>query len=59
MNEQTKVTVTATGAMAELAHTFFKSMIDCGASKEEAIEGMRAFISALFLSGKNNQGGAT
>lgn len=46
MDENTKKLVLAVGALAELAHAFYKAMIQTGASNMEALTGMSAFIQA-------------
>ena len=52
--------LTAFGSLAELAHHFYTSMINVGASKEEATAGMQEFIRtqiAIAMNGGPKKGG--
>ena len=46
--EQVNALVAALGSFAEMAHIFYTSMIEAGASNREATEGMKAYISAFY-----------
>lgn len=48
MDEQIRGIVNAIGSMAELAWTFYRSMINAGASEEVALVGMQSFIESLM-----------
>lgn len=46
--EQVNALVAALGGFAEMAHIFYTSMIEAGASNREATEAMKAYISAFY-----------
>lgn len=48
MDEQIKGIVNAIGSIAELAWTFYRSMINAGASEQVALVGMQSFIESLM-----------
>lgn len=47
-NKQVNDLVAALGGIAEMAHIFYTSMIDTGATSREATAAMNAFVSAFW-----------
>ena len=60
-NDKARKLVTAIGATAEMAHQFYAAMKGAGASENEALTGMQAFISSYIQAsvngGKGQQNG--
>ena len=46
--EQVNGLITALGGFAEMAHIFYTSMIDAGATHREATAAMNAFVAAFW-----------
>ena len=46
--EQVNGLITALGGFAEMAHIFYTSMIDAGATHREATAAMNAFVAAFY-----------
>lgn len=46
--EQVNGLITAIGGFAEMAHIFYTSMIDAGATHREATAAMNAFVAAFY-----------
>lgn len=46
--KQVNDVVTALGGFAEMAHIFYTSMIDAGATSREATAAMNAFVAAFY-----------
>lgn len=46
--EQVNGLITALGGFAEMAHIFYTSMIDAGATNREATAAMNAFVAAFW-----------
>lgn len=46
--EQVNGLITALGGLAEMAHIFYTSMIDAGATHREATAAMNAFVAAFY-----------
>ena len=44
---------TGLGAIAEMGHIFYTSMLSCGASTQESVAGMSAFIMAYWHESAN------
>ncbi len=40
--------VVSLGAFAEMAHIFYTSMIEAGATEKEATEAMKAYVSSFY-----------
>ena len=47
-NKQVNELVAALGSFAEMAHIFYTSMIDTGATSREATAAMNAFVAAFW-----------
>ena len=47
-NKQVNEVVAALGSFAEMAHIFYTSMIDTGATSREATAAMNAFVAAFW-----------
>ena len=47
-NKQVNALVAALGSFAEMAHIFYTSMIDTGATSREATAAMNAFVAAFW-----------
>ena len=54
-NNSAAALVAAIGSLAEMSHLFYTTMLKSGASENEALVGMKAFIHAFWSAASKNK----